>query len=626
MENLIVKATKRRRFDFDLFFSYLLQYKLEYGDCLVPQNYIINGYKLGRRVNYIRLSKGLLSDEQRSLLDGIGFVWDAKRYFNFDEFYKHLVEYKTKFGDCRVPTNYIVNGYKLGQRVRSIRSGHIIVSNEQRLLLDNTGFIWDAKRYFNFDEFYKHLVEYKTEFGDCRVPINYIINGYKLGEKVHSIRSGNTKVNTEQRSQLDSIGFVWNALNHNFNEFYSYLIEYKAQFGSCKVPQGYVINGYKLGQKVQSIRSGNIKVNTEQRTLLDSIGFVWNATFYFNFDKFYKHLIEYKTQFGNCKVPQDYVINGYKLGQKVMSIRNGLINLTDEQKAELDKMGFVWSVYSITKQRNFDFDEFYRYLIKYKIQYNDINVPYDFILENYELGFYMRSIRTRRVRLTADQTEKLRDLGFVFDTHDLLYPNITYSTKDDSKYLAQHMLDGDMSARVMLYKKFIPVIYFYANKMPNKTLRDDAISYLSEKLLLILDRIRTSNNIFSYINKSMKGYSLTFLKNSHKDIEISIYTPKDGTDDLTIEDSLKSDENDNPDVIVNSRVFDEQLISAIKGLLTKSEFRLIAYYFGIDCERKTIEELANKYNVTDIKVKKAISRIVRDLKSELSESEWSDSF
>lgn len=412
----------------------------------------------------------------------------------------------------------------------------------------------------------------------------------------------------------------------DFDLFFSYLLQYKSEFGNCKVPRNYVINGYKLGQKVFSIRSGNILLNESQKLKLDNIGFVWNATFYFNFEKFYKHLVEYKARFGNCKVPQDYVINGYKLGKKVHSIRSGNTKVNTEQRSQLDSIGFVWSVYSIIKQKNFDFDEFYRYLIKYKIQYNDINVPYDFILENYELGFYMRSIRTRRVRLTADQTEKLRDLGFVFDTHDLLYPNITYSTKDDSNYLAQHMLEGDMQAREMLYKKFIPVIYFYANKMPNKTLRDDAISYLSEKLLLILDRVRTSNNIFSYINKSMKGYSLTFLKDSHKDTEISIYTPKDGTDDLTIEDGLKSDENANPDVIVNSRVFDEQLISAIKGLLTKSEFRLIAYYFGIDCERKTIEELANKYNVTDIKVKKAISRIVRDLKSELSESEWSDSF
>ena len=559
MENLIVKATKRRRFDFDLFFSYLLQYKSE-------------------------------------------------------------------FGNCKVPRNYVINGYKLGQKVFSIRSGNILLNESQKLKLDNIGFVWNATFYFNFEKFYKHLVEYKARFGNCKVPQDYVINGYKLGKKVHSIRSGNTKVNTEQRSQLDSIGFVWNALNHNFNEFYSYLIEYKARFGNCKVPQDYVINGYKLGRKVNGIRSGNIKVNTEQRSQLDSIDFVWNATFYFDFDEFYKHLIEYKAQFGSCKVPKGYVINGYKLGKKVDEIRSGNIKVNTEQRSQLDSIGFVWSVYSIAKQRNFDFDEFYRYLIKYKIQYNDINVPYDFILENYELGFYMRSIRTRRVRLTADQIEKLRDLGFLLDTHDLLYPNITYSTKDDSKYLAQHMLEGDMSARVMLYKKFIPVIYFYANKMPNKTLRDDAISYLSEKLLHILDRIRTSNNIFSYINKSMKGYSLTFLKNSHKDTEISIYTPKDGTDDLTIEDSLKSDENGNPDVIVNSRVFDEQLISAIKGLLTKSEFRLIAYYFGIDCERKTIEELANKYNVTDIKVKKAISRIVRDLKSELSESEWGDSF
>ena len=626
MENLIVKATRRQRFDFDLFFSYLLQYKSEFGNCLVPQNYVINGYKLGQRISNIRRGTIKLSETQRLKLNEIGFAWNATIRFNFDKFYNYLVEYKNKFGNCLVPQNYVINGYKLRQKISNVRNGNIKLSESQKLKLNEIGFVWNNRYYFNFDEFYKYLLEYKTKFGDCLVPANYIINGYKLGQRISNIRRGTIKLSETQRLKLNEIGFAWNAtIRFNFDKFYNYLVEYKNKFGNCLVPQNYVINGYKLGLKVVSIRTGNIRTNEEQRTKLDQIGFIWDAKTY-NFDKFYKYLIEYKTKFGNLLVPRNYVINGYKLGQKVAYIRIGYIIINNEQKVQLDEIGFVWNTRFIDKTRKFNFNEFYKYLSKYGDKFSNANVPYDYIIDNYELGYYVRQIRTKRIKLNAEQLEKLKEFDFVFDTHNLLYPNITYSIDDNSNYLAQHMLNGDMLARVMLYKKFIPAIYFYSNKMPNKTLRDDAISYLSEKLLLIVDCIKARDKIDSYISKSMKGYFLTFLRKYCKNKEISIYAPKPGTDDITIESNLKSGENDNPDVIVNSKVFNEQLIETLKECLTKSEFRLITYYFGINCEKKTVEELAEKYNVPEIKVKKAIARIVKSLKTKLNESEWNDSY
>ena len=330
MENLIVKATRRQRFDFDLFFSYLLQYKSEFGNCLVSINYIINGYKLGQRISNIRRGTIKLSETQRLKLNEIGFAWNATIRFNFDKLYKYLVEYKNKFGNCSVPQNYVINGYKLGQKISNIRNGNIKLSETQRLKLDRIGFVWDTKTY-NFDKFYKYLIEYKTKFGNCLVSINYIINGYKLGKRI------------------------------------------------------------------SNIRSGAIKLSETQRLKLDKIGFVWDATYYFNFDKFYKYLIEYKTKFGNLLVPQNYVINGYKLGQKVVSIRTGKIITNKEQRAKLDDIGFVWNTRFIDKTRKFNFNEFYKYLSKYGDKFSNANVPYDYIIDNYELGYYVRQIRKSAV-------------------------------------------------------------------------------------------------------------------------------------------------------------------------------------------------------------------------------------
>ena len=131
----------------------------------------------------------------------------------------------------------------------------------------------------SFDEVYQLLVRYVEEHGNSNVPNNYITpEGVGLGTIVKNIRSGKRKISKNERTKLDSIGFVWRARNRGlpFKEVYQLLVKYVEEHGNCNVPQKYVTpEGVCLGQIVASMRSGNRKVSDNEREKLDSIDFVW---------------------------------------------------------------------------------------------------------------------------------------------------------------------------------------------------------------------------------------------------------------------------------------------------------------------------------------------------------------
>ena len=92
-------------------FEQLVVYKEKHGDCLVPRNYTEEGHKtsLGRWVSNQRLSKANMSDEQRAMLDDIGFAWKSgipNPNDHWKQTFEQLVAYKEGNGDCLVPTNF----------------------------------------------------------------------------------------------------------------------------------------------------------------------------------------------------------------------------------------------------------------------------------------------------------------------------------------------------------------------------------------------------------------------------------------------------------------------------------------------------------------------------------------
>ncbi len=143
----------------------------------------------------------------------------------------------------------------------------------------------------------------------------------------------------------------------------------------------------------------------------------------FDLETFCNYLIEFKFEYGNCLVPQKYITaNGYKLGEKVSFIRYGSITTTAEQKEKLNNLGFVWIARYSAKIKKFDFDQFMDNLKKYKQEFGNLLVKIDYVSnDGFQLGFYVRNIRTKNINLTEKQKQDLVEIGFVFDTHDVLY-------------------------------------------------------------------------------------------------------------------------------------------------------------------------------------------------------------
>ena len=79
----------------------------------------------------------------------------------------------------------------------------------------------------------------------------------------------------KQKSQLNELGFVWNVIEHQWDEAFNYLVAYKKEFGDCLVKQKTQYCNYQLGTWVTKQRSNKHNLISEQISRLDELGFVW---------------------------------------------------------------------------------------------------------------------------------------------------------------------------------------------------------------------------------------------------------------------------------------------------------------------------------------------------------------
>jgi hypothetical protein len=116
-------------------------------------------------------------------------------------------------------------------------------------------------RHSQWCELFRHMCEYKIQFGHCRVPFKYSAN-LKLGYWVAKQRASYKK-NTEEKSTsmtaehiraLNGIGFEWGTSQTEWSVRFQQLREFKVQFGHCLVSQRYAANP-KLGRWISKQRS-----------------------------------------------------------------------------------------------------------------------------------------------------------------------------------------------------------------------------------------------------------------------------------------------------------------------------------------------------------------------------------
>ena len=324
---------RERQHGFKLLYDALLNYKRIYSNLLVPRKFVVPSndsewpeefwnIPLGIRVGSIRQGKSYSDVTYAAALDQIGFVWDVADY-KFELFISALEIYEKLEGDLYVPQRYRVEdndknwptylwGYKLGNKVQRVRQDVGTIPKKYKKRLDALGFLWQARLndIYSFDLITRALEEFKKQYGNCDVPVSFLVPieqswpadlwTLPLGTLVQNIRHGKSKITPHEHKVLRGMGFLFKDVKKEIfmNQTLHALKIYNKIYGHCNVP-----NAFEISSSIKK----NVKVD----------------------DK-------------NYEWPEE--LKGLPLGSRVKAITQRKIILDDNIVSKLHKLGFVFNV------------------------------------------------------------------------------------------------------------------------------------------------------------------------------------------------------------------------------------------------------------------------------------------
>ena len=149
-----------------------------------------------------------------------------------------------------------------------------------------------SKRLNCWNERYNELVQFKRLQGHCNVPSCYEDNPalsqwVKRQRYQHKLKSSgkHSNLTTEREGMLDSLGFIWNAHEANWEESYTKLMKFKEYYGHCRVPTKYPSDQQlavwvKLQRRqyrlLRTVGADKSNMTWERVDRLNDIGFEWD--------------------------------------------------------------------------------------------------------------------------------------------------------------------------------------------------------------------------------------------------------------------------------------------------------------------------------------------------------------
>jgi Fe2+ transport system protein FeoA len=197
-------------------YQQLQEYKLEHGDCNVPNPYPANqslaGWVLAQRQEYRKRGKGQkssMTEERKNKLESMGFervLQQHRPHQTWEERYQQLQEYKREHGDCNVSKTYPVNRslawWVTDQRREYKKRGKgqkSSMTDERKKKLESMGFEWVLRQncpHQTWEVSFQQLLDYKQVHGDFRVSLSYPQNpslGWWVGKQCQFYRKGELK-------------------------------------------------------------------------------------------------------------------------------------------------------------------------------------------------------------------------------------------------------------------------------------------------------------------------------------------------------------------------------------------------------------------------------------------------
>ena len=340
--------------------------------------------------------------------------------------YNKAKEYYETHGNLDVVKGYRTDdGFDLSQWLayqRQSRKGNnsAVLADEQIRMLDEIGMIWD-KIDFKWEKGFKIAYDYYQEYHNLEVKQDLIYEEYNLGKWINMQRlaynseSKRKSLSLSQIKRLDNIGMVWNADELYWNRAFEHAKKFYEQNGHLRIEEDYIVDDFALGLWIQSQRRLK-KTSTTEMTLfkikkLDSIGMIWDVK-----DNIWENNVRlskmYLEQNGDLLIPQDYIVQGVRLGQWIGNLRNsrkghGSIELTTERINLLDSLGMVWDVNEYLWRQQYLLAE------KYYKENGNLRIPVSYISNGYKLGSWLKNQKAAQKRgtLSIERIKLLEQIG-----------------------------------------------------------------------------------------------------------------------------------------------------------------------------------------------------------------------
>jgi len=266
-----------------------------------------------------------------------------------------------------------------------------------------------------WDLFYGALCRFKDEYGHANVPRRFPADP-KLANWLDTQRQNKrrNRLRSDRTDRLNAIGFVWEPHEALWAERLQQLKAFTATNGHCDVPYSFPqMPG--LGRWLTSQRRAKNRGDLPEDRLwqLEALGVSWDALQQ-KWDQKIAALIEFKSRYGHCNVPQRYADDSSLaawLPNQRLAYKRG--TLAAGRVLQLERLGVEWDP---------DDANWYAQLEELKdFQKSEghCNVPklYD---EKPQLGIWLTNQRARKKRnqLSEEQIRLLEAAGIVWDALD----------------------------------------------------------------------------------------------------------------------------------------------------------------------------------------------------------------
>jgi len=344
--------------------------------------------------------------------------------------YQQAKAYYELHGHLELPKRYRTeDGYSLGQWLavqRKVYKGltYGILTERQKKKLDAIGMRWDSVSDTSWDKNFAAAKKYYETNGNLLVKAQYKTDdGISLGAWLSRIRTAASQgkdsqlrfLSPERKSQLNSIGMIWDAREYAWEEKYSAAQKFFEKHGHLDVPDNYVTeDGTRLGKWVSYTRNqyngkiaGAGKLTKQQISRLEAIGMSWRGRYDDLWFSAYKEAKRYFDRHENLDVPATYKADtGSQLGRWIIRQREARKKgeLDKEKLLLLDEIGMIWEKPDSWQLR-------YSIARRYYEAHGDINIPQTVVVDGVWIGKWLREQRKKKEKLKPEQVMLLEEIG-----------------------------------------------------------------------------------------------------------------------------------------------------------------------------------------------------------------------